>query len=112
LQGIQQPLKERYPIDGTEVKGIDSWLSVFSNGLLIEYIDGTQRTESAFHPIIGLHYCAAVRYVNTSGFPGGERFVPLDAAFGHHADNHPPMFAAIFRRSHGVKVHSSHFSST
>lgn len=59
LQGIQQPLRERYPInENTETKGIDSWLSVWSNGLLLEYIDGSKKTESAFFPIITLHYCA------------------------------------------------------
>ncbi|KAI6200884.1 PID domain-containing protein [Aphelenchoides besseyi] len=107
LQGIQQPLRERYPADGTETKGIDSWLSVWSNGLLLEYIDGDRRTEGAFHPITNLHYCAAVRYVNVSGFPG--EFVPLDTAFGRIPDSfHPPIFAAIFRRTTGVKVLECH----
>ncbi|KAI6233655.1 PID domain-containing protein [Aphelenchoides fujianensis] len=105
LQGIQQPLRERYPADGAETKGIDSWLSVWSNGLLLEYIDGNNRTEGAFHPITGLHYCAAVRFVNG----GGERFIPLDSAFGRMPESpHPPIFAAIFRRTTGVKVLECH----
>jgi hypothetical protein len=29
LQGIQQPLLERYPATGVEVKGIDSWFDQF-----------------------------------------------------------------------------------
>ncbi|KAL3116095.1 hypothetical protein niasHT_007395 [Heterodera trifolii] len=113
LQGIQQPLKERYPAtDNPDTKGIDSWLSVWSNGLLLEYVDGEQKMESAFFPIASLHYCAAVRYVNMTGFAvegGGERFIPLDSPFAHIPDSpHPPMFAAIFRRTHGVKVLECH----
>jgi hypothetical protein len=50
-------------------------LSVWANGLLLEYVDGEKRTETAFFPITTLHYCAAVRYVNMTGFAiegGGE----------------------------------------
>lgn len=127
LQGIQQPLRERYPVkENSETKGIDSWysiriilsraisfvyisrLSVWSNGLLLEYVDGNKKTESAFFQISTLHYCAAVRYVNVSGFSvsgGGERFIPLDTPFANIPDSpHPPIFAAIFRRTSGVKV--------
>uniref|UniRef100_A0A7E4VKU2 PID domain-containing protein n=1 Tax=Panagrellus redivivus TaxID=6233 RepID=A0A7E4VKU2_PANRE len=113
LQGIQQPLRERYPVnETTETKGIDSWLSVWSNGLLVEYIEGSKKTESAFYPINNLHYCAAVRYVNVTGFAiegGGERFIPLDTPFANPPDSpHPPIFAAIFRRTTGVKVLECH----
>lgn len=83
-------------------------MSVWSNGILLEYIDGDKKTESAFHPINSLHYCAAVRYVNVTGYAiegGGERFLPLDSPFAS-SDNsrHPPIFAAIFRRTTGIKV--------
>ncbi|VDK63099.1 unnamed protein product [Onchocerca ochengi] len=113
LQGIQQPLRERYPIGGNaDTKGIDSWLSVWSNGLLLEYIDGDKKTETAFHPINSLHYCAAVRYVNVTGYAiegGGERFLPLDSPFASGEDSqHPPIFAAIFRRTTGIKVLECH----
>ncbi|CAG9531512.1 unnamed protein product [Cercopithifilaria johnstoni] len=113
LQGIQQPLRERYPIGGNaDTKGIDSWLSVWSNGLLLEYIDGDKKTETAFHPINSLHYCAAVRYVNVTGYAiegGGERFLPLDSPFASGEDSqHPPIFAAIFRRTVGIKVLECH----
>lgn len=84
-------------------------LSVWSNGLLLEYVDGDQKTETAFHPISSLHYCAAVRYVNVTGYAiegGGERFLPLDSPFANNDDSsqHPPIFAAIFRRTTGIKV--------
>ena len=100
FQGIQQPLRERYPVEDTpETRGIDSWLgyfhflfglenslntfrpgpeektkmvssrlSVWSNGILLEYVEGEQKSETAFFPINTLHYCAAVRFVNVTGF--------------------------------------------
>lgn len=41
FQGVQQPLRERYPVEDTpETRGIDSWLSVWSDGVLLEYIEG------------------------------------------------------------------------
>lgn len=83
---------------------------MWSNGLLLEYIDGSKKTESAFFQITTLHYCAAVRYVNVSGFAvsgGGERFIPLDTPFANIPESpHPPIFAAMFRRTTGVKVSS------
>ncbi|CAB3402889.1 unnamed protein product [Caenorhabditis bovis] len=113
LQGIQQPLRERYPVEDTpETRGIDSWLSVWSNGILLEYIEGEKKSETAFFPINTLHYCAAVRYVNVSGYAvegGGERFLPLDSPFANIPDTpHPPIFAAILRRTTGVKVLECH----
>uniref|UniRef100_A0A914KQV3 PID domain-containing protein n=1 Tax=Meloidogyne incognita TaxID=6306 RepID=A0A914KQV3_MELIC len=112
LQGIQQPLRERYPAsESPEARGIDSWLSVWYNGLLLEYVDGEKRTDSAFFAINSLHYCAAVRYVNMGGFAvegGGERFIPLDSPFAQTDSPHPPIFAAIFRRTTGVKVLECH----
>ncbi|CAL2035724.1 unnamed protein product [Caenorhabditis brenneri] len=113
LQGIQQPLKERYPIqESPDTRGIDSWLSVWSNGVLLEYIEGEKKTETVFFPIITLHYCAAVRYVNVEGFKvggGGEQFMPLDSPFANIPNSpHPPIFAAIFRRTTGVKVLECH----
>ncbi|KHJ89476.1 hypothetical protein OESDEN_10698 [Oesophagostomum dentatum] len=111
LQGIQQPLRERYPVEDTpETRGIDSWLSVWSNGILLEYIEGDKKSETAFFPINTLHYCAAVRYVNVTGYAvegGGERFLPLDSPFANIPDSpHPPIFAAIMRRTTGVKASS------
>lgn len=70
-------------------------------------MDGEKRTDSAFFAINSLHYCAAVRYVNMGGFAvegGGERFIPLDSPFAQTDSPHPPIFAAIFRRTTGVKV--------
>lgn len=106
---MQEPLRERYPADRqSDTRGIDAWLSVWSNGLLLEYVDGEKKTETAFFAIGSLHYCAAVRYVNVSGYAiegGGERFLPLDSSFANLPETpHPPIFAAIFRRTTGIKV--------
>lgn len=71
LQGIQEPLRKLYPVDkgasgfadsGSAV-GIDSWLSVWSNGILIENVDENGREVKRFFKINALHYCAAVKYI-------------------------------------------------
>ena len=135
LQGIQEPLKELYPEDGAlGAKGIDSWLSVWSNGFLLENMDENRKKVSRFFPIESLHYCAAVRYVLVPGSANGTngtssnnntlnrsasgaaadksaqpRFLPLDSPFARNPNiNHPPLFAAILRRTTGIKVLECH----
>ena len=118
LQGIQEPLKELYPDDGAQgAKGIDSWLSVWSNGFLLENVDENRKKVTRFFPVESLHYCAAVRYVlvpGSSPAAGGpervqQRFLPLDSPFARNPNaNHPPLFAAILRRTTGIKVLECH----
>ena len=121
LQGIQEPLRELYPDQGAMgAKGIDSWLSVWSNGLLLENVDENHKRVTRFFPIESLHYCAAVRYVlvpavgtaSASVGPGLERiarFLPLDSPFARQPNiNHPPLFACIMRRTTGIKVLECH----
>ena len=113
LQGIQEPLKELYPEDGAlGAKGIDSWLSVWSNGFLLENMDENRKKVTRFFPIESLHYCAAVRYVLVPGTSSGDkvaRFLPLDSPFARNPNiNHPPLFAAILRRTSGIKVLECH----
>ncbi|KAI6176438.1 PID domain-containing protein [Aphelenchoides bicaudatus] len=89
----------------------DCRISVWSNGVLIEHIDGSSKTEGAFYPIINLHYCAAVRYTTAgNGFAENdrERFIPLDSFPHPDSQQHPPIFAAVFRRNSGVKVLECH----
>lgn len=104
LQGIQEPLKDLYPEQGVFwnadrdhcATGIDSWLSVWSNGILVENVDDKGNTVRRFHPIESLHYCAAVRYVSVpeqgqNGQKNGNgeqtggtkvaKFLPLDSPF-------------------------------
>lgn len=113
LQGIQEPLKELYPEQGAlGARGIDSWLSVWSNGLLLENVDENHKKITRFFPIESLHYCAAVRFVLVPEKCNGQsqpRFLPLDSPFARSPNlNHPPLFAAILRRTSGIKVLECH----
>lgn len=111
LQGIQEPLRELYPAEGAvSARGIDSWLSVWSNGLLLENVDENQKKVTRFFPIESLHYCAAVRYVLVAGGEDGvPRFLPLDSPFARNPNiSHPPLFACIMRRTTGIKVLECH----
>uniref|UniRef100_T1K019 PID domain-containing protein n=1 Tax=Tetranychus urticae TaxID=32264 RepID=T1K019_TETUR len=66
LQGIQEPLRDLYPESGRvdyASAGIDSWLSVWSNGILIESVEASRCEVEKFFPIECLHFCSAVRYV-------------------------------------------------
>lgn len=113
LQGIQEPLKELYPEQGAlGARGIDSWLSVWSNGLLLENVDENHKKITRFFPIESLHYCAAVRFVlvpEKSSSSSQPRFLPLDSPFARSPNpNHPPLFAAILRRTSGIKVLECH----
>lgn len=197
LHGIQEPLRHLYPeeqfspsnlatkqqqstnsstvientIDISHLSsslGIDSWLSVWSNGLLLENVDEFGREIKRFFSIESLHYCAAVRFFDTSTLTaqansqqqqdllesdqvdskivtneqqqqqqtqspdaesvrhkqqldgstntptrkGVARFLPLDAPIfqcpGMMDANHPPVFAAIMRRTTGIKVLECH----
>ncbi|XP_067014931.2 uncharacterized protein [Anabrus simplex] len=119
LQGIQEPLRELYPEQGAlGARGIDSWLSVWSNGLLLENVDENHKKVTRFFPIETLHYCAAVRYVlvpekagsgSSSASPATPRFLPLDSPFARSPNpSHPPLFAAILRRTTGIKVLECH----
>lgn len=125
LQGIQEPLKELYPDTGlSSLKGIDSWLSVWSNGLLLENVDEKNTKITRFFPIESLHYCAAVRNVivpsnsgscnsslanGASSSEKAQKFLPLDSPFAQLPNlNHPPLFACILRRTTGIKVLECH----
>ena len=112
LQGIQEPLRELYPAEGAvSARGIDSWLSVWSNGLLLENVAENQKKVTRFFPIETLHYCAAARYVVVAGGQDSAvpRFLPLDSPFARNPNiNHPPLFACIMRRTTGIKVLECH----
>lgn len=144
LQGIQEPLRDLYPDQGlllaqkSDSIGIDSWLSVWSNGILVENVDENGREVNKFFPIESLHYCAAVRYVvipassaaneenmkssesepndpnhrihRDSGSQAKIKFLPLDSPFSRNSNItlHPPLFACILRRTTGIKVLECH----
>lgn len=111
LLGVQEPLRELYPEQGAlGARGIDSWLSVWSNGLLLENVDEHRKKVTRFFPIEALHYCAAVRHVKGGNSDASAtRFLPLDSPFARTPSaNHPPLFAAVLRRTTGIKVLECH----
>ncbi|XP_016840254.2 uncharacterized protein LOC103315660 [Nasonia vitripennis] len=112
LLGVQEPLRELYPEQGAlGARGIDSWLSVWSNGLLLENVDEHRKKVTRFFPIEALHYCAAVRHVKAGNSADSQatRFFPLDSPFARTPSaNHPPLFAAVLRRTTGIKVLECH----
>jgi len=133
LQGIQEPLRELYPDEESLASGnagIDSWLSVWSNGILIENVDENGREVKRFYKIEALHYCAAVKYVplisdsqrqlqennqtdslSANSSNNMPKFLPLDsphARMQQQQSTNPPIFASILRRTTGVKVLECH----
>lgn len=103
LEAVQMPLRERYAGGGGgTVEGIDTWLSVFSSGLVMQYTG--DKNSVTWWPISALHVCAAVKCVMQGPDP---KFVALDSAAGQQS-SHPPMFAVIMRRTKGVKVLECH----
>uniref|UniRef100_T1IV08 PID domain-containing protein n=1 Tax=Strigamia maritima TaxID=126957 RepID=T1IV08_STRMM len=111
LQGMQEPLRQLYAQQGI-CRGIDSWLSVWSNGILVENLDETRKKVTKFYPMDSLHFCAAVRHVLVpNGDKGGvvQRFLPLDSPFARiPTDINPPLFACTLRRTSGIKILECH----
>ena len=60
LEAVQQPLRERYPFDSDgDVPGIDSWLTVFSSGIAMQYV--SDMATVTWFPISSMHVSAAVK---------------------------------------------------
>jgi len=105
IESIQTPCRDRFAnnVDGDQrASGIDSVLSVYSSGLMLQYAADSSST--TWFPIQTLHVCAAVKAVSGSG---PLRFVSLDTTAAQRSNN-PPMFAAIMRRTKGIKVLECH----
>ena len=111
IDAVQGPCRERYPFQGEgEVKGIDAWLSVFSSGILLSYVD--DKSGNTWFPIQSLYVCTAVKCaIQVDGLTGEKnaKFVALDSEEAK-GSMHPPMFAAIMRRTKGKKVLGIYFS--
>ncbi|CAF1187784.1 unnamed protein product [Didymodactylos carnosus] len=104
LNSVQEPLSRRYPVDGTNiVKGIDSILTVYENGVQIQF--ARHPYVVIFYPIASLVYCASLRYAIVNGDPSKQSvpndwcFAPLDALQTKTQSKHPPVFCAVFQRS-------------
>ncbi|XP_025090883.1 uncharacterized protein LOC112562095 [Pomacea canaliculata] len=111
LDGIQQPLRERYPVDDdNNIQGILSFISILPTGIQLQYVSDPSSILS--FPIQSLTLCAAVRCVTTVNASTGEkvaRFVSLSSpAAGGSNSKRPAIFTAITRRTEGRKVLECH----
>jgi len=105
IESIQTPCRDRFGgnVDSNQrAAGIDSVLSVYSSGLMLQY--AADQSSSTWFPIQTLHVCAAVKAVSGGG---PMRFVSLDTTAAQSSNN-PPMFACIMRRTKGIKVLECH----
>ena len=111
IDAIQQPLRERYPIDEeTTIEGIDTRLTVTDNDLQLLYLN--QSDTVIQFPISSLTLCAAVKCVTTINGATGEKtptFVSLNDPLAKSAGyDRPTIFTAISRRTQGLKVLECH----
>ena len=119
IKAVQEPLNKRYVTDSnsstksaTSVPGIDAWLTIFSSGVMLQYITEKNETSNnyvSWFPIHTLHVSAAVKCIPQMR-ANGERyceFVALDSPAAGRSD-HPPIFSMIMRRTKGVKVLENH----
>ena len=108
LEAVQKPLAERYPVDGeSDVSGIDAWLTVLSSGVHMQYV--ADPSTIVWFPIQTLQVCTAVKCVVMVNGSTGEKtgkFISLDSPAS--SSTHPPIFAAIMRRTKGIKVLECH----
>lgn len=109
LEAIQQPLRERYPVDDESVlEGIDTQLTITNNELQLLYLN--QSDTIIQFPISSLTLCAAVRCITTVNGATGEKtpkFVSLNDPLAAESDR-PAIFTAITRRTQGLKVLECH----
>lgn len=108
LKALQQPLMKCYPVDHpSEVHGIDSWLTVFTSGVLLQLVG--RKGENApviWFPIQNLHVAAAVKCINYVDAQGRRRkteFIDINELAAQKS-SHPPLFSMIVRKTSGKKV--------
>nr|KAG5709989.1 hypothetical protein BaRGS_030065 [Batillaria attramentaria] len=111
LDGIQKPLRERYPTDDdNNIEGILSYISIVPSGITLQYVSDPSRI--LFFPITSLTLCAAVRCVTTVNQTTGERtarFLSLsNPQAGGANSKRPAIFTTITRRTEGRKVLECH----
>ena len=87
-----------------ELKGIETWLSVFPSGLQIEHskIDEPETDGIFVFPIKSLVYCGALKLTHSEKVMGSDlnwKFLPLDSEAACDSRNlkNPPIFVAIVK---------------
>lgn len=107
VEGLQQPLRERYQADVSQNEGYDVKIYVTPDSLLVNYESADQ--ENFRLPLITLSVCAAVRCVDTDTDAHGNKllkFVPVHSVLTtvEPTTSHPAIFACMFRRTEGKHV--------
>lgn len=102
LKALNDPLSQAYPISTNEaVSGIDSWLSVYTSGILLQLVDGPNPPIFWF-PIQNLYIAAANKRVNYIDSDTreiqGTKFVELGEQEAQQS-SHAPLFSFIARGS-------------
>lgn len=105
-EALQRPLRERYPVDMDDVRGIDAMLAVLPDALQLTYTESGQVVQ---FPLSNLTICAAMRAVNVVDGATGEKnrsFVPVNTI--ESDSSQPTIFSAIIRRSQGRQIAECH----
>jgi len=109
LEALQQPLMTCYPVDKhNEVEGIDSWLTIFTSGILLQFVGTKTETPTPiWFPIQNLHIAAATKCVNYLHPETGQRmeteFVDINNEMAQKS-SHPPLFSIIVRKASGKRI--------
>lgn len=111
LDIIQQPLRERYPIENeSTLEGIDATVSITNESIQMQYLSDMDILVQ--FPIASLKMCAAVRCITTINDASGEKtatFVSLnDPLAGGENSTRPALFTAVCRRTQGRKILECH----
>ncbi len=85
------------------VKGIETWLSIFPSGVQMEHSSSKDVSEISglfYYPIKSLVYCGALRlaYLNVAN-ARASKFVPLDSDLAQLEENvkNPPLFVIFLK---------------
>lgn len=111
VEGLQQPLRERYSPDVSQNEGYDVKVYVTPDSILVNYESADQ--ENFRLPLATLSVCAAVRCVDTERDSEGNRlvkFMPVHSVLStiEPDTSHPAIFSCMFRRTEGKHVLDCH----
>ena len=104
VEGLQEPLKERYRGDVQQTEGYDVSVTITPNTVYVDFdSDGEVDLEL---PISSLSICAAVRCVDNELDSEGNRalrFIPVHSVLSSAEPdtNHPAIFACMMRGAEG-----------
>jgi hypothetical protein len=88
-----------------ELKGVETWVSIFPNGFQMEHISHKDPSSISclfFYPIRSLIYCGALRFINNNydeKNPNSWCFIPLDSDLARLPENqqNPPLFVIFLK---------------